>query len=174
MNFNVGGTAVFATDYTQSGAATFSATSGTVTFPAPTDLVKVTIDPTVDGGTETNETVILTLAAGAGYTVASPSAATTTIINDDPPTAGTFLTRNLGSPPPLTASAQTTVATISNSSSQISMFSRAVNSVVQLATSFASLLEPTVTRKQRQGSGVRSRETAIRAQRSEIRDQTPD
>ena len=33
VNFSVGGTATFNTDYTQTGAATFNATSGTVTIP---------------------------------------------------------------------------------------------------------------------------------------------
>ncbi|HWN98255.1 MAG TPA: Ig-like domain-containing protein, partial [Blastocatellia bacterium] len=84
VNFNVSGTATFGTDYSQSGAATFTTTTGTVTFPAATDLVKVTIDPTVDANAESDETAILTVAAGAGYTVASPSTATTTIRNDDP------------------------------------------------------------------------------------------
>src|SRR5581483_6402192 len=62
VNFNVGGDAQFSTDYTQSGAATFTATDGTV---------------------EPNETVTLTLASGVGYYVGSPNAATGTILNDD-------------------------------------------------------------------------------------------
>jgi hypothetical protein len=44
----------------------------------------VTINPTADATNERNETVTLTVTAGAGYTVASPSAVTTTILNDDP------------------------------------------------------------------------------------------
>ena len=45
MNFSVGGTATFNTDYTQSGAATFDASSGTVSFGAGDTTKTVTIDP---------------------------------------------------------------------------------------------------------------------------------
>jgi hypothetical protein len=83
VNFSVGGTATLASDYTQSGAATFTATSGTVTFGAGNTTATVTVDPTTDAVFEPNETVILTVTAGAGYNVASPSAATGTINNDD-------------------------------------------------------------------------------------------
>jgi CSLREA domain-containing protein len=83
VNFSVGGTATFATDYTQSGAVSFGATSGTVTFGAGNSTATVTIDPTPDVLFEPNETVILTVTSGTGYNVASPSAATGTITNDD-------------------------------------------------------------------------------------------
>ena len=83
VNFSVGGTATFATDYTQSDATTFSATSGMVTFGAGISTKTVTIDPTPDLLFEPNETVILTVTSGAGYNPASPSAATGTINNDD-------------------------------------------------------------------------------------------
>ncbi len=45
------------------------------------------IDPTVDGTVEADETVILTVAAGTGYTVGAPASATGTILNDDVPSA---------------------------------------------------------------------------------------
>ena len=83
VNFTVGGTATFNTDYTQTGAATFTATDGTVTFAAGNSTATVTVDPTTDNTVEPNETVILTLAAGTGYNVANPSTATGTITNDD-------------------------------------------------------------------------------------------
>jgi Ca2+-binding RTX toxin-like protein len=83
VNFTVGGTATFNTDYTQTGAATFTATDGTVTFGAGNTTTTVTVDPTTDNTVESNETVILTLAAGTGYNVANPSTATGTITNDD-------------------------------------------------------------------------------------------
>ena len=83
VNFSVGGNATFGTDYTQTGAATFGATSGTVNFGAGNTTATVTIDPTADSTVEGNETAILTVTAGAGYNVASPSAATGTITNDD-------------------------------------------------------------------------------------------
>ena len=57
--------------------------SQTVTFAAGAATATVTVDPTVDSTVEADETVILTLAAGTGYNVASPGAATGTISNDD-------------------------------------------------------------------------------------------
>ena len=67
VSFNVGGTATFNTDYTQSGAATFTASSGTVTIPTGSLTATVTIDPTADTSVEPNETVILTVTSGTGY-----------------------------------------------------------------------------------------------------------
>ena len=83
MNFSVGGTATFNTDYTQSGAASFTASSGTATFAVGSSTATVTINPTADITVEPNETVILTVTSGAGYSAGSPSAATGTITNDD-------------------------------------------------------------------------------------------
>ena len=48
VNFTVGGTAAFGTDYTQTGAATFTRPTGTVTFAAGSPTATVTIDPTAD------------------------------------------------------------------------------------------------------------------------------
>ncbi|MCX6866639.1 MAG: hypothetical protein NTV46_10565 [Verrucomicrobia bacterium] len=84
INFNVGGSATLSdSDYTASGATTFTATTGTVSFAAGSATVKVTIDPTLDSTVEPNETVDLTVATGAGYTVGSPNVASGTITNDD-------------------------------------------------------------------------------------------
>ena len=83
VNFSVGGDATFGTDYSQTGAATFGATSGTVNFGAGNTTATVTIDPSADTTVEGDETAILTVTTGAGYNVASPSAATGTITNDD-------------------------------------------------------------------------------------------
>ena len=58
VNFSVGGTADFSTDYTQSGAATFTTTTGTVTFGAGNTTTTVTADPSVDSTVEPDETVI--------------------------------------------------------------------------------------------------------------------
>ena len=52
INFSVGGTATFNTDYTQTGAATFNASSGTVTFTGTNTTTTVTIDPTTDATAE--------------------------------------------------------------------------------------------------------------------------
>ena len=86
VNFTVGGTAIFAppdTDYTQTGAATFTNTSGSVTFLAGSSTATITVDPFGDADPEPDETVILTLTAGTGYSVGSPGSATGTILTDD-------------------------------------------------------------------------------------------
>jgi hypothetical protein len=83
IDFTVGGTATFNTDYTQTGADTFSATTGSVTFAAGDATATVTIDPTADSTVEADETVVLTIDSNKGYTIDSPSAATGTIDNDD-------------------------------------------------------------------------------------------
>jgi len=83
VSFSVAGTATFSTDYTQTGAATFSATAGTVTIPANQTSAMVTVDPTADTTAELDETVLLTVTAGTGYTIGSPAAANGTIQNDD-------------------------------------------------------------------------------------------
>ena len=82
VNFSIGGTAIFNTDYTQTGAASFTPPTGTVTFLAGSSTATVTVDPTADGAAE-DETVILTVTAGTGYNVGAPEPATGTIINDD-------------------------------------------------------------------------------------------
>lgn len=81
-NFSVGGTAAFTTDYTQTGAATFTGSSGTVAFAAGALTASVVIDPVADNAVETDETVVLTPTTGTGYNpVTTP--ASSTISNDD-------------------------------------------------------------------------------------------
>jgi Ca2+-binding RTX toxin-like protein len=77
VNYTLGGTATLNTDYTRTG------TTNTVTFAAGSATATVTVDPTADTIVESNETVILTLATGTGYTVGTPNAVTGTITNDD-------------------------------------------------------------------------------------------
>lgn len=79
VNITTGGTATSGVDYT-GGVAT-------VNIPGGATTATFTINPTVDGTVETDETVTLTVAAGTGYTVGAPSSATGTILNDDVPTA---------------------------------------------------------------------------------------
>ncbi|MDB9455318.1 glycosyl hydrolase family 18 protein [Dolichospermum circinale CS-541/06] len=86
VKYNVAGTATFSNDYTQIGAASFTATTGTITFAEGSSTKTLTIDPTADTTVESNETVVLTLASGTGYTVGTTTAVTGTITNDD--TAG--------------------------------------------------------------------------------------
>ncbi|TNJ32880.1 beta strand repeat-containing protein, partial [Arenimonas terrae] len=79
VNITTTGTATSGVDYT-GGVAT-------VSIPAGATTATITINPTVDGTVEADETVALTVAAGTGYTVGAPSSATGTILNDDVPTA---------------------------------------------------------------------------------------
>lgn len=60
-----------------------------VAIPAGATTATIVIDPVADSLVEPDETVILSVAAGTGYTVGTPSSATGTILNDDvsPPVA---------------------------------------------------------------------------------------
>ncbi|ELS00016.1 FG-GAP repeat protein, partial [Gloeocapsa sp. PCC 73106] len=93
VNFSVGGAATFNNDYTQTGASSFNTTTGRVNFAAGSATAVVTVDPRGDTTVEPNETAILTLATGTGYTVGSPNAATGTITNDDVTIAPTISVR---------------------------------------------------------------------------------
>lgn len=82
-NFSVGGSATFTTDYTQSGAVSFSASSGTVNIISGSNSASVTVTPVGDSNLEPNETILMTLTAGTGYDAGSPGSATSVITNDD-------------------------------------------------------------------------------------------
>jgi hypothetical protein len=75
VNYSIGGTATLNTDYTRTG------TTNTVTFAAGSSTATVIVDPTTDTTVENNETVILTLATGTGYTVGTTTAVTGTIFD---------------------------------------------------------------------------------------------
>ncbi|TRV05183.1 MAG: hypothetical protein EWV73_01085 [Microcystis wesenbergii Mw_QC_B_20070930_S4D] len=77
VNYTLAGTATLNTDYTRTG------TTNTVTFAANSSTATVIVDPTADTTVESDETVILTLATGTGYTVGTTTAVTGTITNDD-------------------------------------------------------------------------------------------
>ena len=83
VNYNVGGTAALATDYSQTGATTFTASTGTVTFAPNATTATVTIAPNVDQIFESDETLALTLSTGTGYKFAIATPVTGTITNDD-------------------------------------------------------------------------------------------
>ncbi len=83
VNFTVGGTAVFGTDYTQTGAASFTATTGTITIPSGSNTASMTLTPTGETTLEPHENIVITISAGTGYDAGSPGAASTTINNDD-------------------------------------------------------------------------------------------
>ncbi|OSY89526.1 hypothetical protein WH52_02520 [Tenacibaculum holothuriorum] len=83
VNFSVGGTAVFGSDYSQSGANSFSTTSGSVIISNGNSSASVTITPINEISLEANESIVLTATSGTGYDVGSPSNAVGQITNDD-------------------------------------------------------------------------------------------
>ncbi|MEA5578102.1 Calx-beta domain-containing protein, partial [Anabaena sp. UHCC 0451] len=78
VNYKIAGTAN-STDYT--GAT--PGTGKTITFAAGSSTATLNIDPKADTTVENNETVLLTLAAGTGYTVGTTTAVKGIITNDD-------------------------------------------------------------------------------------------
>lgn len=78
IGFSVGGTATSGTDY--------AAVNSPLVIAAGQTSGTITVDPTPDTTVEPDETVVISLNAGSGYTVGSPSSATGTILNDDLPT----------------------------------------------------------------------------------------
>jgi len=75
VNYFIGGSATHGTDYSSIGSS--------VTFAAGSSTATVTVDPTADNNFETDETVVLSLASGTGYTIGTTTPATGTIVNDD-------------------------------------------------------------------------------------------
>ncbi|MDL5367048.1 Calx-beta domain-containing protein [Xanthomonas sp. NCPPB 2654] len=75
--FSVGGSATSGADY--------AAVSSPLVIGAGQTIGTITINPTADGTVEPDETVVISLAAGSGYSVGSPDSATGTIANDDVP-----------------------------------------------------------------------------------------
>jgi Ca2+-binding RTX toxin-like protein len=78
VNYSIAGTAL-STDYT--GAT--PGTGKTIAFAAGSATATLTLDPTADTTLESNETVILQLVSGTGYTIGTTATQTATIINDD-------------------------------------------------------------------------------------------
>jgi uncharacterized protein YkwD len=97
VNYTVGGTASLGTDY--SGIAATPATK-TLSFDAGAATAIVTVDPEADTTIESDETVALTLAEGAGYNIGT-TASVSGIIKGDTYTAGSISVNgvNLGSTP---------------------------------------------------------------------------
>lgn len=84
VNFKVSGTATFNNDYTQSGASSFNATTGSIAFATGANTATLTIDPTGDTVFEPDETVGIEVGTGTGYNIGTAAKATGTIANDDP------------------------------------------------------------------------------------------
>jgi hypothetical protein len=76
VTYTMSGTAARGTDYT--------APTGSVIILANNAAATVTITPIDDSVYEGNETVVLTVSAGAGYSVGSPASASVTIAENDP------------------------------------------------------------------------------------------
>jgi hypothetical protein len=83
VDFSVTGQAGFETDYTQTGAASFTASAGSVTIADGNASATVTIDPVTDAVFELDETVTLTVVNGSGYVAGAVNSDTGTITNDD-------------------------------------------------------------------------------------------
>ena len=77
LSYTVGGTAASGADYT--------ALPGTVSVSPGATGVDISVAIADDGANEHDETVVLTLAAGTGYTVGSTGVHTLTIADDDTP-----------------------------------------------------------------------------------------
>lgn len=73
--------------YTRTGSAIsgsdFNALGTSVSIPNGQSTAIITVTPINDDVVENNETVILTLGTGTGYTVGTPNSATVTIISED-------------------------------------------------------------------------------------------
>lgn len=67
--FTVGGDALYGVDYTVSGAASFNATAGTITFAAGVTSVEVTLTPIDDAVKEFHEQARLAIPPLAGYSI---------------------------------------------------------------------------------------------------------
>jgi len=83
VNFKIGGTATFNSDYVQTGATSFTGTQGTINFAPGSSTVTLTLDPINDDIVESNETIDLQLIASANYGVNTGTVQTATIVNDD-------------------------------------------------------------------------------------------
>src|SRR5262249_17387019 len=86
INFTIAGTAALADDYTASSpdaGFTFAGVNGTVTLAAGSATATVVLTPLDDTLVEGDETVQLTVAAGASYGIGTPSSATGTITDAD-------------------------------------------------------------------------------------------
>ncbi|MCP9767147.1 hypothetical protein EGI22_04440 [Lacihabitans sp. LS3-19] len=77
------GIANFGSDFSQTGATTMNTTGGTVTITGGTTSKTVIINPTGDTDLEPDESFLISITPGTGYTAGSPSVAGSIILNDD-------------------------------------------------------------------------------------------
>lgn len=87
VNFSIGGTATFNTDYTVSAptgtTVTFDGPNGTILFGAGNTSRTLKITPIGDSAQELDEELVLTLKDGTGYTSQTLDPVVGTIVNDD-------------------------------------------------------------------------------------------
>lgn len=105
VNFSIGGTATNTTDYTAASSGTFTYTppTGTITIPIGQSTATLSVTPATDAIVEANETVVLTVTAGAGYVPAAgpDNVATGTITDDDVATVSIAKIQDGNEGPPL-------------------------------------------------------------------------
>ncbi|MFN7900193.1 MAG: hypothetical protein ACK5N0_11125 [Synechococcaceae cyanobacterium] len=85
VNFNVAGSASYGSDYSQRGAASYTASGGSITFVAGSSMALLNLVPSTDDQAEADETIALSLTPGNGYLAASTAATTGTILDNDQP-----------------------------------------------------------------------------------------
>ena len=115
VRFNVSGTATAGSDYTSLGTS--------VSFSTGQTTVTKVVNPRQDTQVEADETVILTLAAGTGYTVGTPNSATVTLTSDDVATT-------------VTVAATDPSATEAGLTTGIFTFTRSGNTTVPLSVNY--------------------------------------
>ena len=111
LNYTLSGTATLDADYAISGV---TSNNGTVSVNAGDTSVNIPVVITDDSADESNETVILTLASGAGYDVGSAAAYTLTITDND---GGSTTTTPPVTTPPATTPPAPTAASVTLSAS---------------------------------------------------------
>ena len=127
LAYTLSGTATRGTDYAISGV---SSNSATVAVAAGATSVTIAVAITDDGDDESNETVILTLGAGTGYTVGSTSVHTLTITDDD--TAGVTVTPTSRTVAEVGGTATYTVMLDSRPSGSVTITAASGNAAVEL------------------------------------------
>ena len=102
VSYTVGGSATAGSDFSIAGSGTLSVSSGATTASIPVAI-------TDDTAEESNETVLLELTAGSGYTVGSADTHTLTIMDDDGPPPQTPSVSLSASPNPVAEGSAVTV-----------------------------------------------------------------
>jgi hypothetical protein len=96
VNYTIAGSASQGIDYSGSSHWTTDIPVQTITFGIGSSTATIVVDPIADGAIEPDETVVLTLASGSGYTIDTPLSATGVILNDDFPLVSVAVSPNLG------------------------------------------------------------------------------